>query len=111
MLNDESQRAYSAKVSEILLEISDSPELNKLFEDRINKDLDNVMAMIRIDFPGLGEKNYRFLSYVCAGFKDSTIGSILDDSNGSVRTRRYRLRKHILTEDTPNHDLYELLIK
>lgn len=111
LLNDESQRAYSAKVSEILLEISDSPELNKLFEDRINKDLDNVMEKIRIDFPGLGEKNYRFLSYVCAGFKDSTIGSILDDSNGSVRTRRYRLRKHILTADTPNHDLYELLIK
>ena len=69
------------------------------------------MTKIRAEFPGLGEKNYRFLSYVCAGFKDSTIESILDDSSGAVRTRRYRLRKQILNADSPNHDLYELLIK
>lgn len=111
LLNNDTQRAYSAKVSEILSEISDSPELSRLFEDRINKDLDNVMTKIRAEFPGLGEKNYRFLSYVCAGFKDSTIESILDDSSGAVRTRRYRLRKQILNADSPNHDLYELLIK
>lgn len=111
LLNDDTQRAYSAKVSEILSEISDSPELSRLFEDRINKDLDNVMVKIRTEFPGLGEKNYRFLSYVCAGFKDSTIESILDDSSGAVRTRRYRLRKQILNAASPNHDLYELLIK
>lgn len=111
LLNNDTQRAYSAKVSEILSEISDNPELSKLFEERINKDLDNVMAKIRADFPSLGEKNYRFLSYVCAGFKDSTIENILDDSNGAVRTRRYRLRKQILSAPSPNHDLYALLIK
>ena len=101
---------YAARMSEVLNEISGDKEKHAQFEERINRVMDDIMLHIRQDFPELKETHYRLISYIIAGFEPTTIATILGEQQGTIRSKKSRLKKRILEKDTPNHDLYELFI-
>lgn len=108
---DKGQQAYAKKVAEILSEIESGTEKQKQFEVRVDKDLDQIMAKLRNDFPEFSEDSFRMLSYYIVGFHTNVIASIMCMDPGAVRTRKSRLRKRILTANTRNYSLYEAFLK
>ncbi|MBO4455122.1 MAG: hypothetical protein J5759_01605 [Bacteroidales bacterium] len=110
LLFDKAQQDYADQVRDILSEIGDRPEQQKQFEARIDRDMDNIMKKMRADFPGFSDESFRLLSYFVVGFHASTIASIMCMDSGAVRTRKSRLKKQILSADSPNHQLYEALL-
>lgn len=111
VLFDKGQRAYANKIAEILSEIGDSVEQQKQFENRIDRDLDQIMSKLRTDFPVFSEESFRFLSYCIVGFHTNVIASILCMEPGAIRTRKSRLRKKILSANTQNKSLFEAFLK
>ena len=97
------------QVIDILDEIS-SGEKQPLFEERINHDLDNIMIKLRTDFPELDESSFRLLSFIIVGFKDTSIATIMNDNNSTIRTRKSRLKEKVLSKQSPNAGLYELFL-
>lgn len=110
LLYDRGRQAFANNVQSILAEIGTGADKQRQFESRINKDLDNVMSKLRADFKDFGEENFRFLSYCIVGFDASTIASIMCMEPGAVRTRKSRLRKRVLSLESPNRLLYEALL-
>ena len=110
-LSDYLQRRHLLYIDDLLNELSSDKGKNARFEERINRSLDGIVIKIRNDFPQLGEENIRFLCLVIAGFKDPTIAAIMKKSTTAVSTRRSRLKKIILSADTPNKPLYEAVLK
>ena len=97
-------------VGQILHDIEAGDSNPALFESRVNRDLDNVIEKLKLDFPGFSPDNVRFLSYVFAGLKNSSIAVIMQESQTAISTRKSRLKKQILNSDTPNKELYEMLL-
>ena len=110
LIMDEGARHYAERVTEVLSNISSDKGKSREFESWINKELDGIMLRIRQDFPDFDEKTYRFICYMVVGFKDPTIASIFNESISTVSTRKSRLRKKILSSQTPNADLYKLFL-
>ena len=108
---DNNIKQYTDYINTILKEISGNEEDQEAFEDRINHDLDNIMLKLRQEFPKLKEDSFRFLSYVIVGFKDTTIANITGMSYDSTRVKKSKLRKQILSTQSPNLTLYEAFIK
>lgn len=99
------ERIYN-RVKEILAVIGGDSGKSGEFEARLNEGLDNVMLKLREDFPEFGEEDYRFVSYVIAGFGAKTIAAIMDVSVGSVYTRKSRMKDRILSAKSKNTELY-----
>ena len=99
------------QVKAIMEELSAGETQQARFEKRIDRDFDNIMTKLRSDFPKFDESSFRLLSYVIAGFKDSSIAVILNDNYSSVRTRKSRLKHTILEASTPNKPLYEIFLR
>lgn len=102
---------FNKKYSEILKEISSGESGQALFESRINESLDNVMEKLRSDFPEFKESDFRFLSFVIAGFDATTRSILLNDSPNNMRVKKSRLIKKILDSATENSPLYSSLLE
>lgn len=101
---------YKEKVTQIVLELHLGEKAQKDFEDRINRDLDNIMLKIRTDFPELKESDYRFLSYVIVGFDATTRAILLDETPNNMRVKKARLLKKIRSSETENSNLYSCFL-
>lgn len=108
---DKGRQAYADKVTEIMSEIGDGIEQQKQFEARIDRDLDQIMSKLRSDFPVFSEESFRLLSYCIVGFHTNVIASVMNVDPGTIRTRKSRLRKKILSANSPNQALYEAFLK
>lgn len=97
-------------IKEILSELKDGQGNQDRFENRLNKDFDNIMDVIRKDFPDYSQETYRFLSYVIAGLRNTSIAKLLNESTTAISTRKSRLKQQILNSDSPNKELYELFL-
>jgi hypothetical protein len=106
-----SQQQYTERVKEILSEITPKANKHKHFEERLNNDLDNIIEKIRSDYPELKEDQVRFICYIVAGFNNQTISNILKEKNGTVRSKRSRLKNYILSRPTSNTPLFKAFIQ
>lgn len=111
LLIDKGSEHYAQMVSDILSKISSEKRKQMEFEELINKELDGIMLKLRSDFPELKEESFRFLSYVIVGFRDTTIATILNEKPTTISTRKSRIRKLILSKETPNTQLYDIFVK
>lgn len=94
----------SAEINSILDEISGESEKQKMFEERINRDMSNVIRKIRDDYPKFKESDIRFLCFEVAGFDTTAISFLTGMSLENVRVKRHRLKQK-LTSDTGNNSL------
>ncbi|MBO4743731.1 MAG: hypothetical protein J5533_08875 [Bacteroidales bacterium] len=95
-------------VIDIFHELSDKEVRFGDFEQRLNKDLDNIMLKYRQDFPRETKDHYRFASLVFAGFTDPAIASILGENTTGISSKKTRMKKRVFETDTPNKDFYSV---
>ena len=95
-------------VIDIFHELSDKEARYGDFEQRLNKDLDNIMLKYRTDFPQETKEHYRFVSLIFAGFKDPAIAAILGENTSGISSKKTRLKKRVLEKETPNKDFYSV---
>ncbi|MBO7643623.1 MAG: hypothetical protein J6S62_01490 [Bacteroidales bacterium] len=95
-------------VIDIFHELSDREARYGDFEQRLNKDLDNIMLKYRTDFPQETKEHYRFVSLIFAGFKDPAIAAILGENTSGISSKKTRLKKRVLEKETPNKDFYSV---
>ena len=93
------------KVRDITREIS-GPEAQKELEDKLNKEIDNIMLHLRDDFSKFKEKDFLFLAYMIIGFDVTQISIVLDMSIGAVYTKRFRLREKVATAHSKHKEQY-----
>ncbi len=80
-------------------------------EKSVNSGLSNAMKIYRLEYPGLEERDYRFVCYLMAGFPASTISLLTGLSSGNVYVRKNRLLDHIRNSGTEHKDLFILAIE
>ena len=102
----EAVMSYKERVGQIIKEICQGSKLQGQFEDRINRDLDNIMVKLRCDFPEFKESDFRFLSYVIVGFDATTRSIILNETVNNMRVKKARLIKKIRGSNSKNKHLY-----
>jgi len=98
------------EVKKIVLSIYEGSGINSDFENRINRGLDDVMKKLRSDFPDYTETDFRFLSYVIAGFEAKTISNIMNISCSNVYTKKSRMKDKILSSGSENVELYRMCL-
>ncbi len=101
---------YLEKTSEIIREINQGAERQSEFEDRINRELDDIMLKLRLDFPEFKESDFLFLSYVIVGFDATTRAIILNETPNNMRVKKARLVKKILNSQSENVLLYSCFL-
>lgn len=109
-LSHEAVRNYKEKTDLIIRELCQGSELQKDFEDRINKDLDNILLKLHRDFPEFKDSDIRFLSYVIVGFDATTRSILLNETTNNMRVKKARLLKKIRNSRTENMNLYSCFL-
>lgn len=103
----DSHKMVYEKVKDMIKEINGDKAGHQRFEKEINKSLNNIMKHLRDDFPKYSESDYRFISYIIAGFDATTLSVIFDlPSQAAVYMKKLRIKKHILKSDSIYKELY-----
>lgn len=71
-----------------------------------NREFDDIIARIRTDCPKHSEMTYKIYSYLFLGFSLKTIAIIMNVSQESVRSNKYRLKKEITKLDSSQKEYY-----
>lgn len=94
------------KVKDIIAFIGKDKKQHALFEEQINRDLDNIVAHLKADLGKVSDKDARFICYTIAGFEPNIVAALLNLSLSNVYTKRSRLRDRIRQLDSPYKDQY-----
>lgn len=104
---DSQKRHIWEKVQTMLKDIRDDKEGQAHFEKRIDNSLDGIMTHFRLDFPKYSEEDYRFISYIFAGFDATTLLIIFNmPSQGSVYSKKNRIKNNILKSSSQYKEKY-----
>ena len=79
-------------------------------EDEINRNLDNVIAKFRSDFPETPNRDVLLMCYMILHFDTSTIAILTGLSKDNVRQKRHRLIKMIDSHPGSEDELYRILL-
>ncbi len=101
-------KQVAAEINLVLSEISVRHGNQSKFEDRINRDADNIIAKIRKDYPRYSEDDIRFICYIVAGFDATTISVLMNMTGENARVRKHRIRMRMLRDAGENAELYGL---
>ena len=97
----DSKRATTLGVLRILKEYSDAQHVLSVRD---------IMKKLRTDFPEFSEVQFRFLTYIIAGFDASSLAFLLNTSKNNVWVRKSRLKDRIFNSSSTNKDLYGTFI-
>ena len=87
--------------------LSGDKEGQRLLERRLNEVFNEVMTHYRADFPDLSEADYRFASFVFAGFDASVLKAAFQiPSLPATYERKSRLKDMIVRSTAPNKEQY-----
>jgi tetratricopeptide (TPR) repeat protein len=101
---------YEAKNA--MARLSDDEEGQKLLECRLNELFDEVMTHYREDFPDCSEKDYRFASFVFAGFDPSVLKAAFQISSmPATYERKSRLKDSIARSSAKFKNQYLLFFR
>ncbi|MDE6693782.1 MAG: hypothetical protein K2K05_10395, partial [Muribaculaceae bacterium] len=76
-------------------------------ENFVDSCFDNIISRFRDQYPGMTERNYRFVMLSIAGFSIQSITTILElKSTGAARTMRHRIKRHIEEHPAQDKDLF-----
>ncbi len=93
--------AVYGKVKDIIAFIGKDKKQHSLFEEQINRDLNNVVARLKADLGKVSDEDSRFICYTIAGFDPNIVATLLNLSLSNVYTKRSRLRERIRQMDSP----------
>ncbi len=98
--------AVYSKVKDIIAFIGKDKKQHALFEEQINRDLNNIVAHLKADLGKVSDKDSRFICYTIAGFDPNIVATLLNLSLSNVYTKRSRLRERIRQINSPYKDQY-----
>ena len=98
--------AIDGKVKDIIAFIGKDKKQHALFEEQINRDLDNIVAHLKADLGKVSDEDSRFICYTIAGFDTNIVATLLNLSESNVYTKRSRLRERIRRLDSPYKEQY-----
>ena len=98
--------AIYGKVKDIIAFIGEDKKQHALFEEQINRDLDDIVAHLKADLGNVSDEDSRFICYTIAGFDTNTVATLLNLSVSNVYTKRSRLRERIRKLDSPHKEQY-----
>lgn len=98
--------AIYGKVKDIIAFIGKDKKQHALFEEQINRDLDNIVAHLKADLGKVSDEDSRFICYTIAGFDTNIVATLLNLSESNVYTKRSRLRERIRRLDSPYKEQY-----
>lgn len=98
---DTRKTAIYGKVKDILAFIGKDKKQHILFEEQINRDLNNIVSRLKADLGEVSDENSRFICYTIAGFDPNVIAILLGLSLSNVYTKRFRLKERIRQLDSP----------
>ena len=100
----------SRRIDDLLEEIAGGPKRQLELEDEINRNLDNVIAKFRSDFPETPNRDVLLMCYMILHFDTSTIAILTGLSKDNVRQKRHRLIKMIDSRPGSEDELYRVLL-
>ena len=103
---DARKTAVYGKVKDIIYFIGREKKQHALFEEQINRDLNNVVARLKADLGKVSDEDSRFICYTIAGFDPNIVATLLNLSLSNVYTKRSRLRERIRQLNSPYKDEY-----
>lgn len=86
--------------------IANDEENQDRFISLVNASLDNIVDKLQQDLPNHSTQDFRFLTYIIAGFDAKTIANLMDYSVGTVYTKKNRLKTEISGLSSPNREFY-----
>lgn len=92
------QREKNTIYREAILAINSftEPRVLRDLENIVNECNDNVVARMRDQIPGLGEKDIALLLYICSGFSPRAVCLFTDDKVENYYNRKSRLKSKIV---------------
>ena len=79
-------------------------------EKLVNKTLDNIMKVIRNDYPEFSEGDYKFISLLIMGFEAKTIALMMNYTTKTVYEKKDRIKKRISrSESTHKENILALI--
>lgn len=84
----------------------DAPEFFTSLEQRVDRERDGVMTLMREEMPGLRDDEYRLLMLNALGYSVPTLALLMHESRDLIYTRRVRLRSKIQELDPPHTALF-----
>lgn len=98
--------AQTVDISHKIIDLFTTDENLQALEKFIDRHYDNLMSTFRRQPVVLNERQYRIAGFVFLGFSDTTIASIFHLSSSAVRQLRYRIRKKLKENPSPDTDLF-----
>ncbi len=98
------QKTVFNEINNIVKQFKRKKTFNEL-ENLVNKYCDNVMQLLRTEFPNFKDEDYRQLCYHYAGFSGKLISILLDINQSNVYLRKSRLKERIEQSNTQNIDI------
>lgn len=86
--------------------IANDEENQDRFISLVNASLDNIVDKLQQELPNHSTQDFRFLTYIIAGFDAKTIANLMDYSVGTVYTKKNRLKTEISGLSSPNREFY-----
>ena len=100
------KNAIYKRVTDILSHIGKDRKYNALFEDQINRELDDIVLHLKEDLNIVKNEDILFVCYTIAGFDYKLVAALLNISLANVYTKRFRLKERILQLDSPHKEYY-----
>lgn len=108
---NEKEAVYKHVKKEIESFSSNKETLREL-ENIVNQHKNNVMAILRQEFPEFSEMDFRLICYSIAGFSAKAISVFTGNSTTNIYTRKSRLKAIIADSDYINkEELLKYLLK
>lgn len=92
-------------VNTMISQLADDKELEAL-EHILNAYKDNVISLLRIEFPKLKPKDMQFICYWCAGFSPNTMSLLLDEKIENIYNRKSRMRRRLEESNSQYKELF-----
>ena len=110
-VKNEKEAVYKSVKKEIENFSSNKKTLQEL-ENIVNQHKNNVMAVLREEFPEFSEMDFRLICYSIAGFSAKAISVFTGNSTTNIYTRKSRLKAIIADSDYINkEELLKYLLK
>lgn len=100
------QKAIVEKVKSQIESLKSDSGMFKEIEASINECKGNLLSVLRNEWPGINNDDYRLMVYLACHFSNRTIAFLIGESIDVVYKRKSRLKTKILTRNLPSEPLF-----
>lgn len=104
--NHASDRIVLRRLDRIIWDFTGRGGDHEVFEQLLNKHLDNIMSDFRADYPKMRQPAYYLVGYVFAGLDMQTISVLMGVDVDALYARKHRIKSEISKSSSPRKSRY-----